>query len=320
VSVSVAQLRDGAGGGPTVALVLGSGGARGLAHIGVIEVLLERGFRIQAIAGTSMGALVGGIHAAGKLREYRDWASALQRMDVLRLVDWTLSPSGFIRGDRVIGALRGLVGDVRIEDLPVAYTAVATDIDHEREVWLSRGSLFDAIRASIAIPSLFTPVRYEGHTLVDGGLLNPLPMSAVLHSITDLTIAVDVNAIDTRMRLPAAPALPPALPSIALETAQKDLRERVAHFLESLFDRPAASAPTSIEPSWRDLLTRSLETMQGAITRMKLATHMPDVLIRIPRDSATLYEFYRATELIDLGRERASRALDRFAARRALRE
>lgn len=297
--------------GPTVALVLGSGGARGLAHIGVIEVLRERGYRVVAIAGSSMGALVGGIHAAGRLDEYKSWACALQKLDVLRLVDWTLSPSGFIRGERVIAALRGLVGDALIEDLPVAYTAVATDIDLEREVWLSRGPLFDAIRASIAIPSLFTPVRRDGHTLVDGGLLNPLPVSAVLHAITDLTIAVDVNATGERLR-PRAPQPPPAAPP----AEPGDLRARLAHFFDGLLDRPAGQ-PAAVEPSWRDLLSRSLETMQGAITRMKLATHMPEVVIRIPRNAAAFYEFYRAGELIDLGRARASRALDKYEARLA---
>lgn len=298
-------------GGPTVALVLGSGGARGLAHIGVIEVLCERGYRIEAIAGSSMGALVGGIHAAGRLREYREWACALEKLDVLRLVDWSFSPSGFIRGDRVIGALRGLVGDALIENLPVAYTAVATDIDLEREVWISRGPLFDAIRASIAIPSLFTPVRRDGHTLVDGGLLNPLPVSAVLHAITDLTLAVDVNAPGERRRTTAAPAS-----AQAIVPAQADLRARMAQWIDAVFDRqPAVPAP--VEPSWRDLLARSLETMQGAITRMKLATHLPDVVVRIPRNAAAFYEFHRAEELIALGRQRAVRALDKYEARQA---
>ena len=300
--------------GPTVALVLGSGGARGLAHIGVIEVLRERGYRVEAIAGSSMGALVGGIHATGRLDDYKAWVCALQKLDVLRLVDWTLSPSGFIRGERIIATLRELVGDALIEQLPVSYTAVATDIDLEREVWLSRGPLFDAIRASIAIPSLFTPVRRDGHTLVDGGLLNPLPVSAVLHAITDLTIAVDVNAHDERLRLrPPEPAPAPPAPEAA---PAGDLKARMAQFIEGLFERGAAP-PEPVEPSWRDLLSRSLETMQGAITRMKLATHMPEVVIRIPRNAAAFYEFYRASELIELGRARASRALDKFEARRA---
>ena len=154
-------------GGRSVSLVLGAGGARGLAHVGAIEVLVERGYRIELIAGSSMGALVGGIHAAGKLAAYRDWALTLQKLDVLKLVDWTLTGGGFIKGDRVIGALRELVGEVHIEALPIAYTAVATDLEREQEVWISRGPLFAAIQASISIPGLFLPQALGGRLLVE---------------------------------------------------------------------------------------------------------------------------------------------------------
>ncbi|MGL6291265.1 MAG: patatin-like phospholipase family protein, partial [Silanimonas sp.] len=150
-----------------VALVLGAGGARGLAHIGVIEALEARGFEIAAIAGSSMGALVGGIHAAGKLEAYRDWADRLVRNDVLRLLDVTFGASGLIRGERVIGTLRELVGEHRIEGLPIPYVAVATDLATQREVWVQQGPLFDAIRASIAIPMVFTPHEVNGRELVD---------------------------------------------------------------------------------------------------------------------------------------------------------
>ncbi len=179
---------------PTVSLVLGSGGARGYAHIGAIEELVAQGYDIRSVAGASMGALVGGMYAAGKLEEYRDWARALQRLDVLRLLDWTFSGGGFIKGDRVIDQLRKLIGDVRIEDLPISYTAVAVDLYAQREVWFSRGPLYDAIRASIAIPTVFRPHHYEGRTLVDGGLLNPVPITPTLRDLTDCTIAVDINA------------------------------------------------------------------------------------------------------------------------------
>ncbi len=306
----------------SVALVLGSGGARGLAHIGVIEALVARGFRVRAIAGSSMGALVGGIHAAGKLHEYAAWVRALQRMDVLRLVDFTVTGGGFIKGERVIAALRELVGDVLIEDLPIAYTAVATDLDKEREVWLSHGPLFDAIRASIAIPGVFTPVVIEGHTLVDGGLLNPLPMAATLHAIVDLTVAVNVNAPLERRGAAVAPSAPPQQPATMRRApAEADpaepwtrmamYRAKVADLIESLIDR-RPTPERSPEPGWREMLMRSLETMQGAITRLRLATHTPDLLISIPHDAAAIYEFYRADELIALGRERAEAALARL--------
>ena len=145
-----------------ISLVLGSGGARGYAHIGVIKELEAQGYEIGSIAGSSMGALIGGVYAAGKLDAYRDWVSPLERMDVFRLLDWTLSGGGFIKGNRIIDALRDLVGATDIEDLPIPYTAVAVDIDAQREVWFSSGPLFDAIRASIAIPTLLRPAPLPG--------------------------------------------------------------------------------------------------------------------------------------------------------------
>ena len=163
--------------GKRISLVLGSGGARGLAHIGIIRYLEEQGYRIESISGSSMGALIGGIYATGKLEVYAEWVSALEKIDILRLLDISFSSGGFLRGDKVIRALRDLIGDHRIEDLPIAYTAVSADLNRQREVWLKSGSLFDAIRASIAIPTLFTPVKHENRLLVDGGLVNPVPIA-----------------------------------------------------------------------------------------------------------------------------------------------
>src|SRR6266446_5429568 len=146
----------------TVSLVLGSGGARGLAHIGVIQWLTENGYEIRSIAGSSMGALVGGIFAAGKLEAYADWVLALERIQVLRLLDPAFGRPGLFKGERIVGVLRELIGDLAIEDLPVSFTAVATDLESGEEVWLREGKLFDAIRASIAIPLIFTPFEYRG--------------------------------------------------------------------------------------------------------------------------------------------------------------
>lgn len=285
---------------PTVSLVLGSGGARGLAHIGVLEVLDERGYRVEAMAGSSQGALVGGIYAAGKLAQYRDWARALQTFDVLRLVDWNLSGGGLMKGERIIAALRDLVGDVKIEELPIAFTAVATDLDRQSEVWLSRGPLFDAIRASIAIPGLFTPHVLRGRRLVDGGLLNPLPIAPTLRDLTDITIVVNVNGADEHE---PAPVPAPRAPS-------NGYTQKIAQYFEGLFGRRDAAPVPPPEPGWRDYLSRSLETMQYAITRLKMATHDPDVTIDIPRNSAMFYEYQRTDHMIAIGRRKAERALD----------
>jgi NTE family protein len=281
---------------PTVALALGTGGARGLAHIGAIEAVEAAGYRITAISGSSMGALIGGIHAAGKLGVYRDWVCALQKMDVLKLVDWTLSGAGLIKGDRIIDVLRELIGPVNIEELPIPFTAVATDLDREREVWLARGPLFDAIRASIAIPTIFRPHPMHGHRLVDGGLMNPLPLTPLLQSPSDYTIAVNVNSAPETL----------ASRTPVKQSARTGLRSRITAFVKRTIGN---HEDKTAEPGWMDTLTQSLDLMQENLTSFRLAADRPDLVIEIPRNASAVYEFYRASELIDLGRERAERAL-----------
>lgn len=285
---------------PTVALALGAGGAKGLAHIGVIEELEAQGYRIAAIAGSSMGALIGGIHAAGKLDVYRDWVCALAKFDVLKLVDWSFSGGGLIKGEKIIGTLRGLVGDVLIEELPLAFTAVAVDIDREREVWLSRGPLFDAIRASIAIPTVFRPHHIDGRRLVDGGLLNPVPVTPLIRETADYLMAVSVDG--------SAVASPPATP-IKLEADDAPgYRQRVGAFISRLMPHgDGTDAPR--EPGALELLTQAMDLMQANLARLRLSAYEPDLLIQLPRNMANAYEFYRARELIELGRQQAREAL-----------
>jgi len=314
---------------PSISLVLGSGGARGYAHIGVIEELVAQGYAIRSIAGSSMGALVGGVYATGKLGVFSDWVRPMQRMDVLRLLDWTLFGGGFIKGDRIIGVLRELIGDAEIEDLPIPYTAVAVDLDVQREVWFSRGPLFDAIRASIAIPTIFRPHRYQGRLLVDGGLLNPLPVSPTLRDFTDATIAVDVNAPSEPLfaSLPAASAAtepehgaagqasPEMLPGgdkpAPIDMRQATYRRRIGEFVESMIGKREHRA-IEREPGTLELFARSLDVVQETITRLKLAAQPPDLLITIPRNACAFYEFQRAEELIAIGRQRTREALARW--------
>jgi NTE family protein len=318
----------------TISLVLGSGGARGYAHIGVIEELEANGFAIRSIAGSSMGALIGGIYAAGKLGVYTEWVRPLQRLDVLRLLDWTLSGGGFIKGDRIIGVLRELIGDVNIEELPIPYTAVAVDLDVQREVWFSHGPLFDAIRASIAIPTIFRPYRYQRRLLVDGGLLNPLPVSPTLRDLTDATIAVDVNAPAEPMHASesaaagaddhgaAGQASPEMLPDggkpAPLDIQRAGYRRRISEFIEGLMEKRERNVVEN-EPGAFELFARSLDTVQETITRLKLAAEPPDLLITIPRNACAFYEFHRADEMIEIGRRRTREALARWQlpARRA---
>jgi NTE family protein len=299
--------------GREIALVLGAGGARGLAHIGAIEVLEKHGFRITSIAGTSMGALVGGIHAAGRLEAYRDWAMSLQRSSVLRLLDFAFGFPGLIKGDRVIGALRELVGDRRIEDLPIRFTAVATDLAAQREVWLTRGLLFEAIRASMAIPMIFTPQFVAGRMLVDGGLLAPLPIAATRQTPADLVVAIDVNARSARPLLsPEAAEVEDAQHATAADGVQGNgLRARLTAWMESFTADPPARRPApATQTGLLDLMSRSLDTMQGQLSRLQLASDPPDLLIRVPRDWAMFHEYWRAKELVQVGRDAAERALE----------
>lgn len=279
--------------GKRVALVLGAGGARGLAHIGVLEVLQKHGVIIEAVVGCSMGSLVGGIFAAGKLDDYRDWTCALERAHVLRLLDFNFGLPGLIRGDRVIGALRELVGDHDIEDLPMAFTAVATDLETQREAWLNRGKLFDAVRASIAIPMLFTPHVVDGRELVDGGLLAPLPIAPTRLHHVDHVIAVDVNG------------------PVSWRLAEVE-RARIASLWSNWRGGSGDVTPSPRKRSMLDLMARSLDTMQAHLTRMHLAQDPPDLLIQVPSNICAIYEYWRSREMIDIGREAAERAVARF--------
>lgn len=335
-----------------VALVLGSGGARGYAHIGVIEEIERRGYDIACIAGCSMGAVIGGIYAAGKLEDYRNWIESLDYLDVLRLVDVSFR-LGAIRGDKVFGQIRKIVGEINIEQLRIPYTAVAADLTNQQEIWFQEGCLHQAMRASAAIPSLFTPVMQGNRMLVDGGILNPLPIVPVVSSHCDLIIAVNLNATNQKqyqlpvIERPAAfkmrfdallsslgSRLPfrrkPAEELIRIE--QEIVAEGLAPPNPWLADtanpegqQPAAAperegAPKSATGSFiidnvgpaslLDLINQSFEVMQTSLAQYKIAGYPPDVLINVPKRVCRFFEFYKAPELIALGREIARDTLD----------
>lgn len=290
-----------------IALVLGAGGARGLAQIGVIEVLEERGLRIDAVSGSSSGALVGGIYAAGRLREFDRRLRAMSQRDFVRLLDPGWRRSGLLEGRRLVEAMREVVGDPLIEALPLEFTAVAVDLERQREVWIREGRLWDALRASFAIPGLFTPHRVNGRDLVDGGLLAPLPIAATRLSDAHRLVAVDMHGWPPRPPgRPARPAPPP------VEASQGGLADRVGDWFDRA--RGRADAGTGQGDALRmglpEIMSRSLDTMQAQIARVQLALDPPELLIRIPRDVCQFYEFWRAGELIDVGRAVATKALD----------
>ena len=292
----------------TVSLILGSGGARGYAHVGVIEWLLENHYEIRTIAGSSMGALVGGIYAAGELDTFKHWILALTRTDVIRFLDFSFSAEGLFKGERIISVLKELVGEHEIRDLPVNFTAVATDIERQKEIWLSDGPLFDAIRASIAVPTVFTPHEYRGMRLLDGGLLNPVPVMPTLRDRNDLTIAVNLNASNNGLpRLTAK-----VTETEELRNSRNPYQQRILDFIESL--QRGAKKPAYGRLSMLELVSSSFETIQNALSKIKMAASPPDVLIEIPRSASRAFEFHRASTLIEVGYEKTAAVMEKWQA------
>ena len=291
-----------------IALVLGSGGARGLAQIGVIEALQARGMHIVAVAGSSSGALVGGLFAAGKLDVYREWLLTLSRTQMLRLLDPAFGRAALFEGDRLMAALRELTGAPRIEDLDVDFTAVAVDLLRQREVWLREGDLWDAVRASIAIPGVFTPHVVHGRELVDGGLLAPLPIAATRLSDAHRLIAVDMHGWPRRP--PGTPADEPGDEETVDGAAWHRRLARWVGLSEEDREAEGAIVRGGVGMGLSELMARSLDTMQAQISRVQLALDPPELVIRIPRDACQFYEFWRVGELIELGRIEADKALD----------
>ena len=319
-------------GGMRIALALGSGGARGYAHIGVINELHERGYEIVGVAGSSMGALVGGLHAAGKLDEFAHWAGSLTQRAVLRLLDPSLTSPGVLRAEKILDAVRDILGDVTIESLPIPYTSVATDLIAGKSVWLQRGPLDHAIRASIAIPGIFTPHVLDGRLLADGGILDPLPMAPLSAVNADLTIAVSLSGGDPAVRLSEhEPRVTTEWLSrmwrsttalLDTSTAQRVMdspaaKSVLSRFSSSLEDGAEAAVPlgdTGIPELPRlgsfEIMNRTIDIAQSALARHTLATYPPDLLIEVPRNACRSLEYHRAEEVIEIGQELAAAALD----------
>ncbi|NMM83520.1 esterase [Rhodococcus sp. SRB_17] len=310
----------------TVALALGSGGARGYAHIGVIQVLEERGYSIVGVAGSSMGALIGGLYAAGKLDEFTEWAISLKARDVVRLLDVSMSAPGAIHAEKVLGRVREILGETCIEDMRIPFTAVATDLAAGRSVWFQHGPVDAAIRASIAIPGVITPLVLNGRVLVDGGILDPLPVAPTLSIRADLTIGVSLGAEARESRTPARVGTEPRpvdewVGRFKRGTAQFLDRETVKSVVSRFGGHSTGIGldEVSLEEAGPDvapkigrleIMGRSLEVVQSALARYQLAVYPPDVLIQVPRKSARSLDFARATEMIAIGRALTESALD----------
>jgi NTE family protein len=282
----------------SISLVLGSGGARGMAHVGVIRWLEENNYTIDSIAGSSIGALVGGMYALGKLNEFSDWVSAITKLEMIRLMDFSLGQGGLVKGDKIINVLKEMTGERLIENLPIHFTAVATDIINEKEVWLNRGSVFDAIRASMSLPLFFTPFELNGVPLLDGGILNPVPIAPTFKDLTDKTIAIN---------LAGPPDLSLNNPPTNKEknTGKSVINQKIDRFIESI--RP--TKPNKSLNGMYDVVDQAIDAMQGTIARQKLAAYPPDIVLELPRNLCGTLEFDRAEEIIRAGYQLAQSQL-----------
>ena len=325
-----------------VALALSSGGPRGFAYIGAIEELEARGYRITWVAGSSIGSLVGGIYAAGRLADFKEWLYSLDTWKVFSLMDLSIGKNHFVKGEKIIHAIMEIVPDVNIEDLPIPYRAVATDLYTGEEVLFERGKLFTAIRASISIPSLFRPVKYGLSTLIDGGIVNCLPVDKVERDSDDILIAFDVNDVnvaeikailesehraqreDERFHIAKRLEMKELIEEIRGKN-ELGLVERLkyvgSHGLslvkdivgyQKLYDEDTA---LDYGDTYYDLLDRTFSLQNHRNTELMLRLCPPDVLVRMPFDEyGEIADYAKAREISDMGRQLMSDALDRYEA------
>ena len=256
----------------------------------------ENNYEIKSISGCSIGSLIGGVYAAGKLDYLENWMRSITKTDIITLLDVSWDGSGFFKGDKIINTLVDLIGEIQIENLSIPFTAVAADIGAEKEVWINSGSLFDAIRASISLPLFFTPFDYHGIKLIDGGVLNPVPIAPTFNDETDLTIAVNLGG---------------ALTKVEKKNTQPSNQERltssfqrgVKEFIQSL--KAKSKNPSTQNWGMYDVANKAFDAMQSTIARQKIAAYPPDIDIEIARDACGTLEFEKASEMIDLGYQKA---------------
>lgn len=328
-----------------VALVLSSGGPRGFAYIGAIEELERRGYNITSVAGCSIGSLVGGVYAAGGLEEFKKWLFGLDNSKLVSLLDVSISKSYLVKGDKVISAIKEVVPDVNIEDLRIPYRAVATDLYTGEEVVFKEGKLFDAIRASISIPSLFRPVKYGRHTLIDGGIVNTMPLSQAVRNGHDILVAFDVNQVDSKKiadylkKLEEAHEEDTELMSDAIDTigdlaskkgvpiidqvkmlgdeAHKAYKEmRVIGRKTKRIEREAQEQKVPLGDNYYSILTRTFSLMNRTISMLSVQLYKPDVLVSMNFDTyGPIPDYAKGEEIAAKGRELMSAALDEYESR-----
>jgi len=327
-----------------VALVLSSGGPRGFGYIGAIEELLERGYTITSVAGTSIGSLIGGIYAAGKLPEFKKWLFSLDKWNLFSLMDLSFGKNHFVRGDRIIEAINQIVPDVNIEDLEIPYKAIATDLYTGEEIIFDKGKLLPAIRASISIPSLFRPVKHDMTSFIDGAMTNCLPLNRIDRKEGDILVAFDVNHIDIndiRENLKKENAI--ELADAAFEEWKSSqmkeiidgmgsnssnqsfmkrlkragikgaalLKEVMAH--KESMDLAEQENDTDFGETYYSILDRSFSILYHTVTELSIQLNRPDILVRMPFDSyGEIADYIKGAEISELGRNLMREALDKY--------
>jgi len=285
-----------------VALVLSSGGARGLAHIGAIEELEAQGYRIKSIVGCSMGAIIGGMYAAGKLAEYKEWMQTIDKKKILSLLDITFSLDHLVKGKKIIEAMKEIVPDVKIEDLPIPFKAVATDWEKGQETVFSKGSLYEAIRASISMPLFFDPVRRGGTTFVDGGILNPLPLNISKDMPGDIVVAVNVSGTPEDERRKTKDERRKTKDENYNKTKTKSKTQTALDLLSSLL-------PDEPEVNYFTISQRMIRLMVQKNAALNIELYKPDILVNIPMDLFGPFEYDHVDKISDYGREKMREAL-----------
>jgi len=277
-----------------VSLVISCGGAKGLVGIGVIEELEQRGYNIKSVAGTSIGSVILGIYASGNLNEYKEWMLKQGRIDILRLMDFTLSKQGVIKGKKVFEEMKPFFKDSLIEDLSIPYRAIAADINSFQEVVFEKGSLHHAIRCSISVPSLITPVISKTKVLVDGGLVNPLPLSSVKRTKNDILVAVNLNYFDSNYKKNTTP----------YSLDYPIINQMLNYFSSSSKKEDAGNMMT--------FLNKTVYVMMSQLSKNAIITYKPDVVINIPYNICGFFDYHKTKELIEIGTQKTKKALDLF--------
>jgi len=289
-------------------IALGSGSARGWAHIGILRALADLGLQPSVVTGASVGALVGAAYANGRLGALQEWVCALTQRDVWRLIDATFRGGGVMTGNRLMEAIATAVGDTSIEQLPIAFGAVATDLYTGEEIWLREGPMMQAVRASSGVPGLFAPAWHQGRWLIDGGVVNPVPVSLCRAMGADVVIAVDLSrsvtragqraqrTTNSRSETVAAESVVPAAEATAEGSA---ILKKWSGLLDGLVESFRSKRQ---EPGLLEAMTSSVNIMQERITRSRLAIDPADLLLRPQMDDFQLMDFHRAREAIEAGR------------------